>query len=643
MAEPRVALVSMPFGAINTPSIQLGLLKAECREGGIQVNCFEFGLDFQRLIGAPLYKTLSAMGDSLLGEWIFAGSAFPEFKRAKEFPSRFEDYLAHAATAAGTTPEAIVHLHEAVAPAFVASVAAALAPYEIVGFTSSFQQNVASLAVARAVKAINPRAVTVFGGANFESKMGGAYMRAFSWIDVVVSGEADAIVAPLFHSLLEKGLAPPVPGVYQRGEDGSVPPDAGADRLIYSADLNTLPLPDYDDYFDRLAALKLNSGAQAKDIMMPFEASRGCWWGQKHHCTFCGLNGGGMAFRAKSPARVVDEIATLVSRYRTKTLNATDNIISIKGLDVFCALVKEQVSGVQLFFEVKANLKPDTIQMMAQAGITRMQPGIESFSDHVLALMRKGTTGINNVNALRWLAMHGVEASWNLLYGFPGETDSDYVEQLRLIKAIHHLEPPAGVAMIRIDRFSPNLENPQLRAKFAGLKPDEAYFYIYPEVLDYEQAAYYFRGFPNDPVNRELIGEIRSEIEEWRRKWGRTDKLDLLGDQLEVQAPFLYAIPGETGLEILDGRDKPAQPRSWQLDRAQREVYEAMFLQPISLEQLRARFPGTNLMTCLDFLERNALAYRIGDRFLALALKQALRPADRRFTAKEQGPVIDLL
>lgn len=628
MSEARVALVSMPFGAVGAPSIQLGLLKAECREAGIPVNCLEFGLDFERLIGDRLYRALSYMGDTLLGEWVFAKSAFPGFTRADRYPSRFRHCIEHVSKMANTTPEALSRLYDTVAPAFVTRVAQSLRQYDVVGFSSTFQQNVASLAVARLLKEARPETITVFGGANFEGRMGAAYMRAFPWVDVVVSGEADEVIGPLLRALLGAGRAPVMAGVYQR-DNGSVPPDAGTHRLTYRGDLNALPFPDYDDYFDRLAALKLNSGERAGEIALPFESSRGCWWGQKHHCTFCGLNGGGMTYRAKTPQRVTDEISALATKYQVATLNATDNIISTKGLDEFCALIKRKIPGLRLFYEVKANLKPDTIRQMAEAGMTRMQPGIESLSDHVLSLMRKGTTGINNLNTLRWFAMYGIETSWNLLYGFPGETDHDYLEQRRLIRTIHHLEPPATVARIRIDRFSPNLESPALRERFVGLKPIEPYYYVYPETLDYESAAYFFEGQARDAVSEDLMDEIAADVGQWRRKWGRSAQLDAFGEQLDVPTPFLWATANAAGLEISDGRDNPASPRKIQLSSDEQRVYEAIFDKPVSVDQLVARFPDADLDRCLDLFESNALVYRVNHRILALALIQnpSQRPA----------------
>ena len=46
---------------------------------------------------------------------------------------------------------------------------------------------------------------------------------------------------------------------------------------------------------------------------IPLETSRGCWWGMKHHCIFCGLNGKQMAFQDKSPDRVAQWFETPAS------------------------------------------------------------------------------------------------------------------------------------------------------------------------------------------------------------------------------------------------------------------------------------------------------------------------------------------
>ena len=75
---------------------------------------------------------------------------------------------------------------------------------------------------------------------------------------------------------------------------------------------------------------------------------------------------------------------------------------------------------------MKANLTREQVRLLADAGVRHIQPGIESLSDHVLALMKKGVTGLRNVQLLKWCKEYGIEVDWNILYGFPGETREDY-------------------------------------------------------------------------------------------------------------------------------------------------------------------------------------------------------------------------
>ena len=47
-------------------------------------------------------------------------------------------------------------------------------------------------------------------------------------------------------------------------------------------------------------------------------------------------------------------------------------------------------------------------------------------STHVLKLMRKGTSMLQNLRLLKWCRYYGIEVAWNLIWGFPGETEEDY-------------------------------------------------------------------------------------------------------------------------------------------------------------------------------------------------------------------------
>src|SRR5689334_16086001 len=70
-----IALVSMPFGMLRSPSLGLSLLKAGLERRGIASKVHYFTLDYAKILGAELYLDLTTRNPfpaDLVGEWIFA-------------------------------------------------------------------------------------------------------------------------------------------------------------------------------------------------------------------------------------------------------------------------------------------------------------------------------------------------------------------------------------------------------------------------------------------------------------------------------------------------------------------------------------------------------------------------------------------
>src|SRR4030095_5227998 len=111
--------------------------------------------------------------------------------------------------------------------------------------------------------------------------------------------------------------------------------------------------------------------------------------------------------------------------------------------------------GIELFYEVKANLNKEQLSLLRAAGITAIQPGIESLSDIVLQIMRKGVSALQNIRLLKWCRQLGISPHWNLIWGFPDEPPAEYQRMAELVPLITHLTPPVGSSKIQIHRFSP--------------------------------------------------------------------------------------------------------------------------------------------------------------------------------------------
>ncbi len=513
-----MTLVSMPFVDAQRPSIQLGLLKSLAAAHGFPVRTLHAYLLFAAKVGLDDYQQLVQHRGAMLGEWLFSLAAFGE--AAPDPDSRLvrdlADDFSHLAASPAELLSRVTRLRGVDVPSFLDSLLDEFPWHEmaVVGFSSTFEQNTASFALARRLKERYPHIFTVFGGANFDGDMGPEFVRAFDYIDAAIIGEADTAFPRLLGALAEGSDLHSVPGMAFR-VDGAVSVTPPCPPI---AQLDDLPVPDYGDYFALAEKLGILSRAGRRRIWLPIETARGCWWGAKHHCTFCGLNGTTMQFRAKSAGRVLDELAQQARRYRSFRFEAVDNILEPSYLkDLFPGLAETE-AGYELFYEVKANLDREHLKIMAQAGVAHIQPGIESLSTHVLGLMRKGVRAVQNVNLLRWCQYYGIDVSWNLLWGFPGETEQDYVEQAAAMPHLHHLQPPASADRIWLERFSPLFTGHDTRG-LTGKTPERSYRYVYPDSVDLERAAYFFDYKDEGSLAEDAYAAVRAAVEAWSGAW----------------------------------------------------------------------------------------------------------------------------
>jgi len=368
---------------------------------------------------------------------------------------------------------------------------------------------------------------TVFGGANCDGDQGAALHRNFDFVDYVVRGEGETAFPALLTALSRADTAAlaSTPGLCWRGPDGVARANPMASRPLLP---NEIISPDYDGYFERLESSAARSWVEPKLVV---EGARGCWWGEKHHCKFCGLNGSFMQFRSKSPNQFYDEIIRLVERHQVLDMYVVDNILDMGYLTTLLPRLTESGYDLRLHYEIKGNLRRDQLTALADAGLVSVQPGVENLSTRVLKIMDKGITGCQNVRLLRDAASAGLAPAWNYLYGFPGELPEDYLPLIEQFPALHHLTPLDVVARIVVERFSPYFNRPELG--FTPLAPAPPYRRIYDlpeaELMD---LAYMFSA-PELGIDESVADQLRAAAEEWQREHvrSRLSQLDL-GDSI---------------------------------------------------------------------------------------------------------------
>ncbi|MFI6645474.1 RiPP maturation radical SAM C-methyltransferase [Streptomyces sp. NPDC050504] len=512
----NIVIVNMPWALIDVPSLATGILRRTAANAvpDAQVTVVHGNLEYvdwlteRREFGLAQFNLLAL--DSYfsgLGDWVFSSALYddPEWRVAEmteEIPLEDADR------------ELSIELHRE-APEFIAELTSRILALEpdVVGFTSTFQQNTAALATARAIKRAAPGTHTVFGGANCDGPQGTALHRNFPFVDSVVRGEGEHSFPALLRELDKESPDPAVlakiPGLCWRGADGIVVNDMST-RPLRPAEIVS---PDYDGYFARLEASKARDWVEPKLVV---EGSRGCWWGEKHHCTFCGLNGSFMEFRSKSPDDFYAEVMRQVERHQVLDMYVVDNILDMKYLSTVLPRLRDSGYDMRLQYEIKSNLRREQLETLYQAGLVNVQPGIESLNSQVLRLMDKGVSGCLNVRMLRDAETVGLSVSWNYLYGFPGERSEDYRPIIEQFPALHHLAPMEGVARIVTERFSPNFNNPALG--FHPLKPDAQYRRNYDlpesEMLDF---GYLFTA-PHQGIDEETSDALKAGGERWQQE-----------------------------------------------------------------------------------------------------------------------------
>ena len=525
MAKAGVILISMPWEMLSLPSIQLGTLQSLLQNAGFRAESRTFYLalmehfisstaklrETQRItvddyakVGLRYYR----MG---MGDWIFAVPPYRDLTDEAD-----QEYFAYLRSE--HVPEYMiakaVQMRELV-PAFLESCVEdvlATSP-DAVGFTTSFSQNVPSLTLSKLLKQRFPSIRVVFGGANCDGPMGAALHRTFPWVDAVVRGEGELVLPELLRQFKSGEAISPQPGlcywnegesiVIKQAEGGTVPMD-------------DVPMPNYDEYFDRLRRSSFYLEVAPK-VEILFESARGCWWGEKMHCTFCGLNGSAMAFRSKSPARVANELISLATKFRHLDFRAVDNIIDMTYLRELLPRLRDSGFDVHFFYETKSNLKKEQVRMMRDARVLTINPGIESLSNTILKLMKKGVTGLQNIRLLKWCAQYGIEVVWNVIVGFPGEPPKEYDRMADVMRSLMHLQPP-HLAPLGLERFSPYHQNPHAYGiKVSG--PAAYYRYLYQtDEASLSELAYDFDYTYEDGRDpRSYLGAVNEVIRRWQK------------------------------------------------------------------------------------------------------------------------------
>lgn len=598
-----VAIISMPSLSARYPSFQLALLKPTLERAGIPTQTFSLFMYFGAQIGWSINETLSDVYPCMVGEWIWTKAAFGDFADNEAYLDLYGSSLQSICHQAGCTIADLRRIREEEAPRFIDFCVDSVdwSRFGLIGFSVVFQQTLASIALARALKKRYPTIPIIMGGASFEDDIAEEIMRGCPQVDFIHCGDAEESFPEMIRRLNDGRSLRDLPGVMWR-DNGSL---AYAGRAPNLKDMNKTPVPDFDEYFYARGEAGFKNG-HVHDVLLPIETARGCWWGMKNHCTFCGLNRSGMEFRAKSTENILEQLEALSKRYGILDFNAIDNIMAPEYVDELFGRLIEAKSDFRIHYEVRPSLTRTQLKQMRMGGLFSVQPGVESFSTHLLKVMKKHTTGMRNLELIKWCTYYGINNLYNILVRFPGEKVEDYQVHCEIIPKIPHWQPPWAIAEARADRGSPMYTDPETQS-ITSMVPSACYEYLFPkDTFNLQRVSYYFDHQMENTLAAGQYDEVFQLVAGWQQRWQQRPR------------PFLTYRKALASMLIDDGRNGSVSTTTYSGDAVALYEYCA---DARSSKEVTAKFAGASWTEAAlaEFIEKDFMIYLDG-RYLSLAL-----------------------
>lgn len=607
----KIALVSTPWPLYSRPSIQLGALKPylNARHNDLQVEAHHFYLMLAESIGYSLYHEISER--TWLAESIYATLLYPD--RFAQIQKLFDKEAQRKSLLGQTNLKALSDRVERTTYGFIDRLD--WKACQLVGFTVSMCQLTSALYFIKRIKQKNPKLITVVGGSSFSGTTAKEAIKLFPDIDVVITGEGELPFSRLIGHLsqnIHPKNAPVIQGVFTKN---STETQKRQNPFFQMDTLDRLPIPDYDDYF-RL----LQSFDPQKSFFpaLPVEISRGCWWkpaarkARVSGCAFCNLNLQWSGYRSKKPSRVIAEIDTLTTRYKTLSVVFVDNVLPQNTSKAIFEGLGKLEKDLRLFSEIRATVPLAELKAMRASGMREVQIGIEALSTRLLKKLHKGTTAIQNLEIMKNCEALGIANISNLILHFPGSDAQEVEETIRTIEFALPYRPLKPVD------FWLGLESPVWQnAKAYGLKAvfnHPNWGYLFPASI-FRSMSFMIQAYRGDLGYQTKIWQpIRKKIRDWQNSYH-----DL--SHGPSPSPILSFSDGGDFL-IIRQRRFQTEPLTHRLVATSRSIY--LFCQHHrSAKAIRsqfAAFPEDKIVAFLKMMVDKKLMFQENDKYLSLAL-----------------------
>jgi anaerobic magnesium-protoporphyrin IX monomethyl ester cyclase len=298
-------------------------------------------------------------------------------------------------------------------------------------------------ALSRLVRRLQPDVPIIFGGWH-SSLLPDETLRS-GLPDIIVRGQGERTLLELARHLRDGTSLATIAGTsFSAGEQTIHNPERPAES-IHNFPTPAFSLADFDTYERRTGQRKL-----------PFASSVGC----PYACQYCTDQVFyDRRFNAYPASRVVSEVTDLVARHRIQSVAFLDSNFPVnvrRAVDIACGFIETKVRfewTFQASTDLLCRMSDDEVCLLGQSGVTHMGFGTESASERVLEWMNKKHQRIDEMfETARKSEKAGIRVTFNLILGYPGETEADRSETFRVMSEIFRSHSNVS--------FSPNIFTP---------------------------------------------------------------------------------------------------------------------------------------------------------------------------------------
>lgn len=402
--------------------------------------------------------------------------------------------------------------------------------YDVVGMSVSVQrQYEPAIILAEAIREAGLKCKVLLGGSYVSEAYDSEWLedKVIGTFDYVVRYEGeDALHKILLHMQGECAFED-IPNLIYMKDGERV--EHKRDRI---RDIDILAAPDFDDlpldkYLDR-------------PVRLPIMGNRGCYWAK---CTFCAhfwsLGVGKM--RDRSAEKLVEDMHTIQEKHGVRSFFLCDESMYFPTLDGMSELILE--TGIDAkwagMLRIEEGLTKERMQQYKDAGCHAFFFGLESMSQRMQDVIKKGTNVETVWRVLRDAKEVGIKVHLFMIFGIPGETEEDMLESVNFLRDHTELYDTVQLATFELMVGSPiwmkheryGISEPQIvsnhrRKEFSevhferveGLSNDEVARWVneieYDEVIYRKNlwSGYGFRIYQPDPPRKDRPKDSRRPV-----------------------------------------------------------------------------------------------------------------------------------